>query len=716
MFSKLVDRNNTSFPKELYETIKSMEIDKTDILRYHQRIIVDYLIKYNVRGVLAYHKMGSGKTIVAVSSCVELLKADYNVMFLASKSLHNNFKDDIRKYHSLANDFSQMYPDVEEFISNINFISLNASNMITQVKNKSSDSLIQTENKVYNLEGSFIVIDEAHNFFNSISNESKNALELYDMILRTKNVKLLFLTGSPIVNHPFEVALCYNMLAGRIQNKTLFGNHYGTFVEYYTKELADGTTIINHSDKFSDRIFGLTSYFGADSEEQRALFPKEYMMVKHLIHMSIEQYGIYVSTREQELKEASRSSGSKPSTKFGKPQGMSSSYRVNSRQISNVLYPNNAIDIRKTGSSMHITRFPDKLTKENLTTELAIWSPKILQVLKNIALHTTDNILSEFKLTDSELNFLIKKRQKNEPGWIPGVGNGFLYSQFLESGVIFVGKALEAYGFVHIESTEDIYKYMNKKDKKGSYVIISGEMDVETRSELIKAYNSPENMLGQIITMLLVTSTGAEGLDLKHGRHGHILEPYWNYSRIAQVIARLVRAGSHILLPEEERTVQYYIYLSTYPKNIIKNEETKEDVNYSLYKSEKTTDQSLYEKSIQNQQMIESFYKVIIESSIDCMIHYKEKEGIECRLCAPTGKQLWYVGQIGLDLPSPCEKLIEKKIIAHSIICDEEEYMYHVKDNKIHIFKLDPTVNAYKEIFADNIHYFDLIEAIEKKL
>ena len=212
----LIERNNTSFPKQLYETIQKMKIDKDDSLRYHQRIAVDYLLKYNVRGILAYHKMGSGKTIVAVSTSIKLHMLGKKILFIASKSLHNNFKADVRKYYKLDSEFSSRYPNVNKFINDIKMVSMNASNMIKQVKKAIGNDIVDITKEIRSLEDTFIIIDEAHNFFNSISNEGKNALGLYNLIMNTKKIKLLFLTGSPIVNHPFELALCYNMLAGKV--------------------------------------------------------------------------------------------------------------------------------------------------------------------------------------------------------------------------------------------------------------------------------------------------------------------------------------------------------------------------------------------------------------------------------------------------------------------------------------------------------------------
>ena len=62
-----------------------------------------------------------------------------------------------------------------------------------------------------------IIIDEVHNFVREILNESGSARTFYEWIIDAENVKLVFLSGTPIINKPCEVAVLYNMLKGRIR-------------------------------------------------------------------------------------------------------------------------------------------------------------------------------------------------------------------------------------------------------------------------------------------------------------------------------------------------------------------------------------------------------------------------------------------------------------------------------------------------------------------
>ena len=62
----------------------------------------------------------------------------------------------------------------------------------------------------------------------------------------------------------------------------------------------------------------------------------------------------------------------------------------------------------------------------------------------------------------------------------------------------------------------------------------------------------------------MITSAGAEGLDLKNIRQIHIMEPYWNEVRVKQVIGRGVRNNSHKDLPPKEQKCNCFSLFFSY--------------------------------------------------------------------------------------------------------------------------------------------------------
>lgn len=92
------------------------------------------------------------------------------------------------------------------------------------------------------------------------------------------------------------------------------------------------------------------------------------------------------------------------------------------------------------------------------------------------------------------------------------------------------------------------------------FTTFTGDMSKQEKKNAMDAYNSGK------AKVMVVSSSGAEGLDLKGTRKVQILEPHFNESKIDQVIGRAVRYKSHAHLPEKDRNVHVERYFSTVPK------------------------------------------------------------------------------------------------------------------------------------------------------
>lgn len=88
------------------------------------------------------------------------------------------------------------------------------------------------------------------------------------------------------------------------------------------------------------------------------------------------------------------------------------------------------------------------------------------------------------------------------------------------------------------------------------YGEFSGEMAPNVRSQTIKDYNANK------LRALLISSAGAEGLDLKGTRLLQILEPHFNREKEKQIVGRAIRYQSHAGLPPQEQNVHIQRYLS----------------------------------------------------------------------------------------------------------------------------------------------------------
>ncbi len=400
---------------------------------------------------------------------------------------------------------------------------------------------------------------------------------------------------------------------------------------------------VKNKSKFQNRIVGLTSYYGdfffSSVEPSQMLqmtikkqdFPDKLPPNIVRVPMSEYQFIQYSMARDMEMQEASF--GSTSGAAMQKPKGIfTSSYRRLSRQFSNIAFPNHAMRI----DGRHVTLMSDKVDSDDLLNLLE-YSPKWMAMLKNLVFS----------------------------------GKHLVYSSFVENaGIDMFAKVLCLHGWKEVTLT--IHKQYNTDNTddpiigagmggvKYQFIRITGNIAPEDRQPLLDMFNKQSNSIGNEIKCILISGAGAEGLDLKSVMHIHIMEPYWNWIRLEQVIGRGARYKSHIQLPKKDQKVNTYIYVSDYPSNINKN-------NPLL--AESTTDVTLLETSQTMHKINHQFYIAMAEAAVDCGVHNKNKF-LHCRLCTPTGESL-YIDDLHKDMTvrSPCKSMEKRKYYGKRNTC-----------------------------------------------
>jgi hypothetical protein len=269
---------------------------------------------------------------------------------------------------------------------------------------------------------------------------------------------------------------------------------------------------------------------------------------------------------------------------------------------------------------------PDEqyLTKENLK----VYSPKFLRVLENIQ--------------DPE-----------------NKGLHLLYSQFRTiEGIGVLKLVLESNGYAEFKikknDSNGLWDIVENEEDRGKprFVLYTGTETVEQKEIIRNIYNSAwevvpntitaklreissNNFYGEIIKLLMITSSGAEGINLKNTRFVHIVEPYWHMVRLEQVIGRARRICSHNDLPEEERTVKVFLYLSVFSEEQKTNKKNIELMNTDVSRITNkpiTTDESLYDTASIKQKINNQLLKSIKEVAIDCSLYnpYNKDENLVC--------------------------------------------------------------------------------------
>ena len=271
-------------------------------------------------------------------------------------------------------------------------------------------------------------------------------------------------------------------------------------------------------------------------------------------------------------------------------------------------------------------------------------------------------------------------------------GLHLIYSQFRSmEGIGIFSMVLDANGFSKFKIKRTISTGweidMSEEDMgKPCYALYTGTEDAEEREILRNIYNgtwnyipnniatqlraiSRNNNLGEIIKVLMITSAGSEGINLKNTRYVHIMEPYWHPVRTEQVIGRARRICSHQELPKEMQTVEVFIYIMTITKEQLDSEYAIELKLKDLSKTEpylpQTSDQKLFELSSIKEQLSGQLLKAIKESSIDCATHIKSstKEGLVCLSFGNTNvNEFSYNPNLAQDENDNIAKLNKEKI------------------------------------------------------
>jgi len=255
---------------------------------------------------------------------------------------------------------------------------------------------------------------------------------------------------------------------------------------------------------------------------------------------------------------------------------------------------------------------------EFLTPEaLEIYSPKYLKILENI----------------------------QDPNH---VGLNLVYSQFRTlEGIGIFSLVLEKNGFARFRikrnaSTNEWEMDIPEADLgKPTYGLYTGTESPEERAVILKIYNGEwdsldpnlatrlreianNNNVGEIIKVLMITSSGSEGINLRNTRYVHIMEPYWHPVRTDQVIGRARRICSHTKLPLALQTVEVFVYLMELTKEQLESKDAIELKRKDLSKIAKlpvTTDQLLYEISEIKAKLSNQLINAIKASSFDCNLY-----------------------------------------------------------------------------------------------
>ena len=243
-----------------------------------------------------------------------------------------------------------------------------------------------------------------------------------------------------------------------------------------------------------------------------------------------------------------------------------------------------------------------------------------------------------------KIHSIIESIQKSE-------GMVLIYSRYLEGGLLPMALALEELGlrrYSSSSSSRDLLKtpkyktdpffVKSKYDKNADtkdiaqYVMITGtsRFSPNNKKDLEMVFHE-NNVEGKYVKVVLISEAGSEGIDFKYLRQIHIMDPWYNMSRIEQIIGRGIRNKSHCMLPFKDRNVEIYMH------GTIDTESNREMTDMYMYRMAE-------EKAIK----IGQITRAMKEVAVDCLLNIEQQKFTEKNMGEPvpihssTGKQIQY--------------------------------------------------------------------------
>ena len=180
----------------------------------------------------------------------------------------------------------------------------------------------------------------------------------------------------------------------------------------------------------------------------------------------------------------------------------------------------------------------------------------------------------------------------------------FVYSNYVRGGALQFAMCLEEHGFDPAVGTRLLENPSGEYtgSSKGKYAFLTSDMTDKQIAVLIRRLRKPENSTGQDIRVIVGSYIISEGVDFKNVRQVHILDPWYNMSRMEQIIGRGLRTCSHASLPFEEQNCTVYLHTLRYADS-----------------TQETYDEYIYRNFVENKALaIAKVKRVLAESAVDC--------------------------------------------------------------------------------------------------
>jgi hypothetical protein len=629
-FAETRERDKKEWSSLDVKTYADELLSKRFELAPHQRFVRNFLsFRTPYNSMLLYHGLGTGKTCSAISICEEMRDhmKNYNIkkriIVVASPNVQENFRLQLFNPSKLKliNGQWNLYACTQNtFLREINPMGLEMTreDILKQVntlireyyifmgyqkfKNYVQKIQARTSTKI-NKEFSnrLIIIDEVHNIRKKETDKKQVSEAFYNVVKNTDNLKLVFLSATPMFDSFEEIIWLLNLLNlndGRapIQRQDIFDKE-GNFIE-------GGRQL------FIEKMNGYVSYLKGQNPFTFPfrIFPTQFE-TRYSLRENINtvQNDINNEPITDELKFIDLYCRNLEETQqheayFKIKNTLSKTDELGSREIDNIRGYSKFSPLLQ---SLNIV-FPCFKDKKDDPYREYIGE----RGLKN-SIHMKSNFTKCRYRSKYDRFLSLEHGLKNHSSRIANIceivekseGIVLIYSQYIGGGCVPMALALEEMGFSRY-GRANLFETPPREQNGLKYSMIVGNQDLSPNNEReIQLATSRENHDGSQIKVIIISQTGSEGIDLKYIRQVHIMEPWYNMNRNEQVIGRAVRFLSHVNLPFEKRNVEIYLHATV--------GETNEYADMTIYRMAERKARKIGEIS-----------RVMKENSVDCLLSY----------------------------------------------------------------------------------------------
>ena len=263
----------------------------------------------------------------------------------------------------------------------------------------------------------------------------------------------------------------------------------------------------------------------------------------------------------------------------------------------------------------------------------------------------------------------------------------FVYSNLVMAGAQLFAMCLEEHGYESALGRRLLKKTSDEvpRGSKGKYVLFTSDIsESDIRKSLVRV-RTADNIDGSDIKVVIASPKVSEGVDFRYIRQIHVLDPWYNMSRIEQVLGRGMRTCSHSALSFAQQNCTVYLHVCRYPKS-----------------KQETFDEYVYRNFVEAKAVkISKVKRFIMESAMDCDLQNslnslpKDWRDQTVPQIRDQDKK-----ELKLSLADMFAPTFESKIV--DLVCKLEEH----EEDTTHVRPLSSVLDVRDEVFDRLIKFF----------